>query len=512
MAGLNLPIVEPPHTFEVAAGQFQVEADWDDDRATMSQPAILSKRAWLLRARNIMAVACLCSVGVSAWWSFPEVATSDTMGYNGWWETTPGAALASPPEGFAPVVPAPRIAGLRQGSKGIQASMVAPRQAPQAMSNLRRSPVMQPWTFNPPAVSPGFNAVAPSRESQRSQVMTAGAAPYSISNHVQPGRTIPSGRSGFFGSSFGMFSMLGLGAAGAFVMAKGGQSLASLRGPRSTRQTLGALQMVDEPMVPREPGLSPLSGGGFSSKGEPPKWAQIRGFSLGTFTLFLGLTITFVSFYQYFSSQNSLTSLGFIYGLPIALGGFALKYAEINPVPVDSDEKGDAIFEAKANDTLRKVKEDVTRHRYGDEAHLELALEKLGLVVEGKGFPQMMKIIQRNQRGELAFTMEFQSKDTPFKTWADPQRIRKYETFFGGDLNAEVIKVSKEDRIVAIKLTTGEAQRGAGSMTKDSSISASGAVKMESAPQAASPAGEESSAAGTPDGTYEPAEKKEMEI
>ena len=230
---------------------------------------------------------------------------------------------------------------------------------------------------------------------------------------------------------------------------------------------------------PREEGLSPLSGGGFSSKGEPPKWAQIRGFSLANFTLSLGLFITFYSFYQYFTNQNSLTSLGFVYGLPIALGGFALKYAEILPIPVDSDEKGDAIFEAKANSILRKVKEDVTRHRYGDEAHLEIALEKLGLVVEGKGFPQMRKITQRQERGELAFTMEFESKDTPFKTWADPARIRRYETFFGGDVNAEVIKVSKEDRIVAIKLTTGEAQRGKASFTADTAVSAGGGVKME---------------------------------
>ena len=54
--------------------------------------------------------------------------------------------------------------------------------------------------------------------------------------------------------------------------------------------------------------------------------------------------------------------------------------------------------------------------------------------------------------------------------WADPARIRRYETFFGGDVNAEVIKVSKEDRIVAIKLTTGEAQRGKASFTADTGL------------------------------------------
>jgi len=228
---------------------------------------------------------------------------------------------------------------------------------------------------------------------------------------------------------------------------------------------------------PREEGLSPLSGGGFSSKGEPP--FQIRGFSLANFTLFAGLFITGYSFYQYFTSQNSLTSLGFVYGLPIALGGFALKYAEILPVEVDTNEKGDAIFDEKASEILKKVKADVTRHRYGDDAHLDSSLEKLGLVVEGKGFPQMLKITQRAEKGELAFTMTFQSKDTPFKTWSDPARIRKYESFFGG-VNAEVLKVSKEDRIVAIKLTTGEAQRGKASFNTDTTVSTGGGVKMES--------------------------------
>jgi len=251
----------------------------------------------------------------------------------------------------------------------------------------------------------------------------------------------------------------------------------------------------NDPMRPREPGLSPLSGGGFSSKGEPP--FQIRGFSLANFTLFAGLFITFYSFYQYFSNQNSLTSLGFVYGLPIALGGFALKYAEILPVPIDTNEKGEAAFEAKASEILKKVRADVTRHRYGDDAHLDSSLEKLGLVVEGKGFPQMTALAIKEEFGELAFTMTFQSKDTPFKTWADPARIRKYETFFGG-VNAEVLKVSKEDRIVAIKLTTGEARRGKGSMTADTTVSTGGGVKMEAEAPAANAAPKE--------------EKKVMEI
>merc|ERR1711966_74205 len=217
--------------------------------------------------------------------------------------------------------------------------------------------------------------------------------------------------------------------------------------------------------------------GGFSNKGEPP--FQIRGFSLANLVLALGFTITTVSFYQYFTNQNSLTSLGFVHGLPIFLGGFALKYAEILPVEVESTPEADELFEAKATPILRKVKEDVTRHRYGDDAHLDVALEKLELVMPVKGFPQMLKITQSKEKGgELGFTMLFQSKDTPYKVWADPARMRKYESFFGGGVNAEVIKVSKEERLVAIKLVTGEASKGKGVVDQESGVSAGGALKM----------------------------------
>ncbi|KAJ1485280.1 hypothetical protein T484DRAFT_1892862 [Baffinella frigidus] len=254
---------------------------------------------------------------------------------------------------------------------------------------------------------------------------------------------------------------------------------------------------------PREDGLSPLSGGGFSSKGEAP--FQIRGFSLGNLTLLIGTVITFSSFYSYFTNGNSLSALGFIYGIPIALGGFALKYAEILPVPVISDTKGDAIWEEKANDILKKVKEDVTRHRYGDDAHLDSTLNRLGLVMEGKGFPQLVSIEQKRERGvegdgELAFIMTFQSQDTPYKVWADPARVRKYESFFGG-LNAEVLKVphlksheafmwvaitvSKEERLVAIKLTTG-LRKGTGAIeATNEAISVGGGTKMGAEMEAA---------------------------
>jgi Protein of unknown function (DUF2854) len=56
--------------------------------------------------------------------------------------------------------------------------------------------------------------------------------------------------------------------------------------------------------------------------------------------------------------------------------------------------------------------------------------------------------------GELVFTMTFQSLDTPYKMWSDPDRVARYNNYFGPNVNAKVLKVDAEQRIVGIELTT----------------------------------------------------------
>merc|ERR1712194_357659 len=110
----------------------------------------------------------------------------------------------------------------------------------------------------------------------------------------------------------------------------------------------------------------------------------------------------------------------------------------------------------KATEIISKIKQDVTRHRYGDEAHLDTTVKKLGLVIPGKDYPQLKELREDEEDGELTFTMVWQSLDTPYKMWADERRIKKYETFFGPGVSAEVVKIDAEQRIVGIRLTTGD--------------------------------------------------------
>lgn len=201
-----------------------------------------------------------------------------------------------------------------------------------------------------------------------------------------------------------------------------------------------------------------IGGAGVNNAGEPP--FEIRGFSLGNLVIGAGVVITVLSFAEYLSNSGgdglNVSGLGFVYGIPITLAGAALKYAEIDPVPCITSPGAEAVFDAKATEIIQKIKQDVTRHRYGDEAHLDTTVKKLGLVVPGKAYPQLVELREDvTDDGELAFTMVWQSLETPYKMWADEKRRKRYETFFGPGVGAEVVKIDAEQRLVGIRLTTG---------------------------------------------------------
>jgi hypothetical protein len=200
-----------------------------------------------------------------------------------------------------------------------------------------------------------------------------------------------------------------------------------------------------------------VAGAGVNNAGEPP--FEIRGFSLGNFVIFTGIVITILSFAEYLGSSAgeglNVSGLGFVYGVPVTLAGAALKYAEIDPVPCISSPAAERVSEAKATEIISKIKQDVTRHRYGDEAHLDTTVKKLGLVVPGKDYPQLKELREDvDENGELEFTMVWQSFDTPYKMWADERRVSKYATFFGPGVTADIVKIDAEQRLVGIKLTT----------------------------------------------------------
>jgi len=187
---------------------------------------------------------------------------------------------------------------------------------------------------------------------------------------------------------------------------------------------------------------------------------ELRGFSLPLVVFSVGVALTATSFAGFFSDSGgdggAVSSLGFVYGIPVFLIGLSLWYAEIQPAEVITSSAGDAAWEAHSTDTFQKIKADVTRHRYGDDAHLDSTLEALGLKLPQRKFPKLQTIEQEavDDGNQLKFTLTFQSLETPFKVWNDPVRVRRYCNFFGPNVRAEVKKVNAEERLVSLALTT----------------------------------------------------------
>jgi len=198
---------------------------------------------------------------------------------------------------------------------------------------------------------------------------------------------------------------------------------------------------------------------GTESKEEVP--FELRGFSLATLFLLGGAFLILFSAADYAvfgtSGGSGISTLTIIYAFPVLLLGFALAYAELKPVEVETLPDSEGLFDKLATPTLKKVLSDVTRHRYGDDAHLDSSLKALGLVPPGSGkYPQLKKvIISRSKDDELEFTMLFESKDVPFTTWRDPIKLVASDRFFGPGVWSEVSKYSGEKKIAALKLTTG---------------------------------------------------------
>jgi len=187
---------------------------------------------------------------------------------------------------------------------------------------------------------------------------------------------------------------------------------------------------------------------------------ELRGFPLPPLFTGIGLVLLVLSGYDYFSGASGLGGVGsfiIIYAVPLILIGISLFYAELQPVPVQTGPGAEGLFDEKATATLKKVKSDVTRHRYGDDAHLDSSLRVLGLAPQGGGkWPKLVNLKEeKGPNGELEFTLYFESKDVPYTRWSDPNKLKSFDRYFGPGVWSEVYKEDAEKRIAALKLTTG---------------------------------------------------------
>lgn len=180
---------------------------------------------------------------------------------------------------------------------------------------------------------------------------------------------------------------------------------------------------------------------------------MLRQISLGSVGLVVGGILSVMGFAAYALDNPTLNLVGFFYGIPLLLGGFALKASELKPIPFAQPTSPEvlALREQQATSTQNQIRQDVTRYRYGQEAHLDSSLESLGLNPSDEERPILDAIWEEAIDGAYALVLEFESSLIKFETWQ--QKRDKIERFFGPGLRVELKELS-DDRVDLFLIAT----------------------------------------------------------
>ncbi|MUL36363.1 DUF2854 domain-containing protein [Gloeocapsopsis dulcis] len=183
---------------------------------------------------------------------------------------------------------------------------------------------------------------------------------------------------------------------------------------------------------------------------------MLRQTSLGTLGLVLGGILTIVGFTAYFNGNPTLNLVGFFYGIPLLLGGLALKAAELVPIPFSQPTTPELLTlrKTQATATQNQIRQDVTRYRYGQEAHLDTTLSFLGLSPIDEERPVITGLREAEIQDAYALILEFDSPLIPLQVWQDKQR--KMESFFGPGIRVEIAQPESEKIELAL-ITTSQA-------------------------------------------------------
>ncbi|WPF89531.1 DUF2854 domain-containing protein [Cyanobacterium aponinum AL20118] len=165
---------------------------------------------------------------------------------------------------------------------------------------------------------------------------------------------------------------------------------------------------------------------------------MLRKIPLALVGLTVGSILTVIGFVAYGTGNSTLNLAGFFYGIPLLLGGLALKAAELKPIPFLKETTPEvlALRKEKATATQNQLRLDVTRYRYGQEAHLDEALQRLGLSPTDDERPILTKIQEDKIDNHYALILYFESPLIKLETWQEKQE--KITKFFGPGIEAKI--------------------------------------------------------------------------
>ena len=178
---------------------------------------------------------------------------------------------------------------------------------------------------------------------------------------------------------------------------------------------------------------------------------MLRQTSLGTLGLSVGGILTIMGFVAYATANPTLNLVGFFYGIPILLGGLALKASELKPVPLSQPTPPPVLKlrEEQATTTQNQIRKDVMRYRYGQKAHLDSSLESLGISPTDEERPVLTGLRETEVDGAYTLVLEFNSPLIPFGKWQEKRE--KIEKFFGPGIRVDLTQ--SEDSRVDVALT-----------------------------------------------------------
>jgi hypothetical protein len=183
---------------------------------------------------------------------------------------------------------------------------------------------------------------------------------------------------------------------------------------------------------------------------------MLRQTSLGTLGLSIGGILALIGFVAYANQNATLNLVGFFYGIPLFLGGLALKASELKPIRLSQPTPPSVLKqrELQATSTQNQIRKDVMRYRYGQEAHLDTSLKSLGLSPTDEERPLLIGIRETEVDEAYTLVLEFESPLIPFETWQ--QKREKIEKFFGPGIRVH-LKQLEENRVDVELITTPEA-------------------------------------------------------
>ena len=158
--------------------------------------------------------------------------------------------------------------------------------------------------------------------------------------------------------------------------------------------------------------------------------------SPGSLVTVTGAVLTVIGSIAYATDSPNLSLPTIFYGIPILLGGLALKSSELPPAqrltPAPTLRE---LRQQPASEPLRKLLADVTRWRYGQKAHLESSLEALKLW-DDDAPPQLLAVEELDLDGHYGLRLLFEIHGVAWSRWQERQE--RLGRFFGPQLRAEL--------------------------------------------------------------------------